>query len=76
MPDLDISCEGINMTLQIEGMTCGHCKMAVEKALKSVSGVTDVQVSLEKKSAEINGSGFDEQSLIEAVENAGFKAGL
>ena len=64
------------MTLQIEGMTCGHCKMAVEKALKSVNGVTDVQVSLEKKSAEINGSGFDEQSLIEAVENAGFKAGL
>ena len=64
------------MTLQIEGMTCGHCKMAVEKALKSVNGVTDVQVSLEKKSAEINGSGFDEQSLIEAVENDGFKAGL
>ena len=28
--------------LTIEGMMCGHCSMHVEKALKSVEGVTDV----------------------------------
>ena len=35
--------------LKIEGMTCSHCKAAVEKALKAVPGVIDVAVDLEKK---------------------------
>ncbi|MHC1715511.1 MAG: cation transporter, partial [Acidaminococcaceae bacterium] len=25
--------------IKIEGMSCGHCKAAVEKALKAVAGV-------------------------------------
>ncbi|HNZ83650.1 MAG TPA: heavy metal translocating P-type ATPase, partial [Sedimentibacter sp.] len=30
--------------LEVEGMTCGHCKKAVEKALKAVDGVDDALV--------------------------------
>ncbi|HMK66174.1 MAG TPA: cation transporter, partial [Thermodesulfobacteriota bacterium] len=30
--------------LNVEGMKCMHCKMAVEKALKEVPGVTEVKV--------------------------------
>lgn len=33
--------------LNVEGMTCGHCKAAVEGAAKEVSGVTDAAVNLE-----------------------------
>lgn len=33
--------------LNVEGMTCGHCKAAVESAAKEVSGVTDAAVNLE-----------------------------
>lgn len=29
--------------VKVEGMTCGHCKMAVEKAAKSVNGVTGAE---------------------------------
>ncbi len=40
-------------TLVVEGMTCSHCSGRVEKALKSVSGVADAQVDLEKKTATV-----------------------
>jgi len=58
--------------LKIEGMTCNHCKMAVEKALKGVSGVTDVQVDLAKNEAVVVGSP-ERAAMVEAIDEAGFK---
>ena len=58
--------------LKIEGMTCMHCKMAVEKALKGVSGVTTAQVDLAGKKAVVGGSA-EEAAMAKAVEDAGFK---
>ena len=40
-------------TMQINGMMCNHCKMTVEKALKAVSGVENVEVDLAAKCAKI-----------------------
>lgn len=57
--------------LKIEGMTCGHCKVAVENALKTVPGVTSVTVDLAKKEAEIIGSA-SRGDLVTAVEDAGY----
>lgn len=36
-------------TINIEGMVCGNCVMHVKNALMAVSGVTNVDVSLEKR---------------------------
>ncbi|MCC3271831.1 heavy-metal-associated domain-containing protein [Arthrobacter zhangbolii] len=33
-------------TLNISGMTCGHCVASVTEELKAISGVDDVQVDL------------------------------
>jgi copper chaperone len=57
--------------IKIEGMTCAHCKMAVEKALKAVIGVTDVRVDLEKKEAVVAGSAAI-ADLHQAVEEADY----
>lgn len=38
-------------TLEITGMMCGHCEMAVKKALESVDGVKSADVSHEKGTA-------------------------
>jgi copper chaperone len=38
----------MNLTFQVEGMSCNHCKMAVTNALKELDGVEKVEVSLEK----------------------------
>jgi copper chaperone len=59
------------ITLQIEGMSCGHCKMSVEKALMAVPGVTSAFVDLEKKQALVSGTA-DRAALAKAVEDVGF----
>jgi len=58
--------------IKIEGMSCNHCKMAVEKALKGISGVTDVKVDLDKKEAVVSGSP-EKAAMVKAIDEAGFK---
>jgi copper chaperone CopZ len=55
-------------------MTCGHCKAAVEKALKSVDGVEDAVVSLEEKTAEVTLiKEVPDDVLEKAVTDAGYE---
>lgn len=57
------------VVLKIEGMTCNHCKTAVEKALQTVPGVDEAVVDLEKKQAKVIGTAKREE-LVKAVEDA------
>lgn len=60
--------------ISIEGMSCNHCKMSVEKALNSLEGVAKVEVSLENQNAIIESSINVENSKIEEViTEAGFE---
>ncbi|OLV17264.1 CopZ family metallochaperone [Deinococcus marmoris] len=61
--------------LNISGMTCGHCQSAVTKALKSVSGVQDVNVDLAGGTAQVQGQA-DPQALLAAVKDEGYGAQL
>lgn len=62
--------------LNIEGMHCTGCSTRLEKVLNNVDGVEDAKVSLEEKKADIkyDETQVSEKDLIEAVEDAGFKA--
>ena len=65
-----------NVTLKIDGMTCGGCVKSVTRVLSQLDGVAQADVSLEKAQAIVN---FDENkvqlaALVEAVEDAGFDA--
>lgn len=56
------------MVVQIDGMTCEHCVRAVASALRAISGVADVEVSLAEKKATIH---YDaEAPEIEQVRSA------
>ncbi len=59
--------------LDVSGMTCGHCQSSVTKALKSVSGVTGVQVDLQSGKAVVQGNP-DPQQLVNAVQEEGYGA--
>lgn len=61
------------MVLKVEGMTCNHCKMHVEKALRGVNGVADAQVDLAKGEAVVSGEA-NRDDLVKAVEEAGYSA--
>ncbi len=61
-------------TLKVEGMTCGHCKARVEKALNALSGVVSAEVNLEAKEVTVNMStDIGEQTLINAITDAGYE---
>lgn len=63
------------VVLNVEGMTCMHCKMAVEKALKTLDGVKDAAVDLGAKNVtiEVDPAVVGETDLKKAIENAGYE---
>lgn len=61
--------------ISIEGMTCGHCAMHVEEALKGVCGVKSAKVDLAGKSATVElAHEVDDSKLKTAVSEAGYEA--
>ncbi|CAI2718340.1 Copper chaperone CopZ [Nitrospina watsonii] len=64
-------------TLQVTGMTCGHCVETVSKAVSSLNGVNKVDVSLEQKEVKVD---FDEgQTALTEIKakivDAGYEVG-
>lgn len=59
--------------VEIEGMSCGHCTAAVEKAIQVLSGVEQVEVSLNPGLAVIQGT-VDPSILLEAIHEEGYEA--
>jgi P-type Cu+ transporter len=60
-------------TMLVEGMSCGHCKAAVEKALKSLDGVENAVVDLDKKVAEVTmNKELSKEELSKVVTDAGY----
>jgi len=60
--------------ISIEGMSCNHCKMTVEKVLSALEGVIKVEVDLENKKAilELNKE-IEIDKIKQVIESEGFK---
>ncbi|HLU21011.1 MAG TPA: copper chaperone CopZ [Bacillaceae bacterium] len=61
-------------TLNVQGMTCGHCKASVEGALKKLDGVTAAEVDLTAGNVAVT---YDEakvtvDAMKEAIEDQGY----
>ncbi len=60
--------------LDVEGMMCAHCQAHVQKALEEISGVTEVTVDLEQKTATVAmESEIADEKLSQAVTEAGYQ---
>lgn len=61
-------------TINVQGMTCGHCKMSVEGALKKLDGVTAAEVNLEAGSVKVtfDGSKVSVDAMKDAIEDQGY----
>ena len=66
----------IKKVLLIEGMTCAACSSRVEKVLNKIEGVIQANVNLSTNKAvvEFSSGAVEEESLVKAIEKAGFKA--
>ena len=61
------------LTMDISGMTCGHCVSSVTEEVSAIEGVTDVQVDLASGRVTITADQpVDEPQVRAAVEEAGY----
>ena len=58
--------------LKIDGMTCGHCVSAVDKALKKIDGVTVESVAVGSATISFDPTAVSEARIAEAVEDEGY----
>ena len=61
-------------TYRVAGMTCGHCKAAVNEEVSAVAGVSGVDVDLETKLVVVRGEDLDDAAIRTAIDEAGYEA--
>ncbi|PHA02273.1 copper-binding protein [Bacillus pseudomycoides] len=64
----------MTITLNVQGMTCNHCKMAVTNALTELAGVQHVEVNLQEGTVNVDydEAKVDVEKMKEAIEDQGY----
>ena len=61
----------MNQTLQVNGMTCGHCEMSVTKAIKKLDPQAEVKIDRSKGQVDVD-SNQSREALAKAIADQGF----
>lgn len=63
-----------NVTLQVEGMSCGHCVKAVETAVTALVGVENVTVTLADAKVDVafNAAQVSVEQIKAAIDDQGY----
>ena len=64
------------LTLHIEGMSCGHCLNAVNKALRSLDGVEIESVQIGRAEVRYDESRLDPDQIAAAIAAEGYRASV
>lgn len=64
------------LTLHIEGMSCGHCLNAVNKALQSLDGVEIESVQIGRAVVRYDDSRLDPDRIAAAITAEGYRASV
>jgi copper chaperone CopZ len=64
------------ISISISGMDCEGCVKSVSEAVRTVEGVEEVVVSLDKGTATVKGTNIDLTKVFAAVDDAGYGATL
>ncbi len=61
---------------KVEGMTCTACTVTMKVAINTLDGISDIDVSLKKKSAVVDydDSKTDSVKIKEKIDSVGYKA--
>ncbi|UHA73853.1 cation transporter [Paenibacillus sp. 481] len=60
------------VTLKVEGMTCGHCKASVEKAVAGVGAEAQVDLASKQVTVQYDAATTNEQAIRTAIEDQGY----
>ncbi len=63
------------MTLSVPDVSCAHCKMSIEGAVRPLTGVDTVEVHIEAKTVDVT---WDDSTLalatiVDAIEDQGYE---
>jgi len=64
-----------NYKIFVKGMSCNHCKINVEKALKEIPGISAIKVELDQSMAFFEGDDIDLNLIKRCVEGVGYEYG-
>ncbi len=62
-----------SVTYSVPGVSCEHCRRAIEGEVSQVDGVQSVDVDLEAKTVTVSGDPLDEQAIVGAIDEAGYE---
>ncbi|MDA2216807.1 copper chaperone CopZ [Bacillus albus] len=62
------------LTLKVEGMSCGHCVNSIESSLKELNGVEQVKVQLAEGTVDvtIDSSAVTLKDIVAVIEDQGY----
>jgi copper chaperone len=60
------------LTYTVPGMSCEHCRAAITEEVDGVEGVESVDVDLEAKLVTVRGDNVRDESVREAIGEAGY----
>ncbi len=66
-----MSIEQITRTYSVPGISCDHCKRAIEGEVGGVAGVASVEVDVEAKAVTVVGG--DDAAVRVAIDEAGYE---
>lgn len=61
-----------SLQLTIDGMSCGHCVMSVQKALRALDGVEVSQVQIGSATLQYDPATRTVEEILEAVRDQGY----
>lgn len=62
------------LSLTIEGMSCGHCVAAVDRALRGLESVRIESLTIGAATLEFDPSRVSTADVLDAVDEAGYRA--
>lgn len=69
---VDLSPDSETAILQIEGMTCSHCRASATDGLKNLPFTQYVDVDLKSGQAQISGTALDREAISQKLDSLGF----
>ena len=57
----------------VPGVSCAHCRQAIESEVSQVRGVESVAVDLDAKTVTVSGEPLDEPAIVAAIGEGGYE---
>lgn len=70
-----VKTEAMKTTIKVNGMECNHCKLNVEKNLKTIKGIKSVKADIINEMVEIEGDEFNISEIEEKIKDIGYTFG-